>query len=342
MGPEVASVEESPLRLVRVGWITLSESLSVVAVDQSAQVLLGIESEDAFEGMPLAAVIQPESLPDVKAVISPPPTTYLGINPLTSTRLLVNISRLPRQPALVATVTSVNEYLAESQALAHVQLRNTVESIIAGFAHEVRNPLAAILSLTEAAIQQHPSHDSVLVRIPGLVARVESLIKHSLAYSRPKQPKRSLHQASFLVDRATSLLRPRDTPVKLDLPDLEQEAAPVMVDLLHAEQVLVNLLENALDVARTMVRVTVSDGKTPVPSVCIEVSDDGPGVSAEVASRLVDPFFTTKAHGTGLGLAIARDLTRLNGGDLCLKSDRPGATFQVLLPSTHAPLRGHW
>jgi signal transduction histidine kinase len=255
------------------------------------------------------------------------------------------VSRLPSaKPTgeLVATITSVNEYLAESQALATVQLRKTIDSVIAGFAHEVRNPLAAILSLTEAAIQQEPALESRLVRIPGLVARVESLIKHSLAYSRPKPPNRALHRPLFLVDRATLLLRPRDTAVRLDLPDEGDDELPVLVDVLHAEQMLVNLIENALDMAQSVVTVRVEEVDGAVPAVCISVADDGPGVPADAQSRIFDPFFTTKAAGTGLGLAIARDLARLNGGDLQLRPSEHGAVFVVLLPSTNESLRGHW
>lgn len=330
------------MRLVRIGWFTLNDELIVQRADPAARLLVGMETK--FEGLPLGEVLVPEAEEDLSVLQhARPPFNYLAAATGTATRLLVHVSRLPgAKEGLVATITSVNEYLAESQSLARVQLRNTVESIIAGFAHEVRNPMAAILSLTEVALSQDPAHDSVLVRIPGLVARVESLIKHALAYSRPKPPKRSLHQVDFLIERSTSLLRPRDTHVQLELRGEDDELPPVMVDLLQAEQVLVNLLENALDAAQSRVSVVARDGRTPVASVCLEVSDDGPGVPPDVAPRIFDPFFTTKAHGTGLGLAIARDLARLNGGDLRLSSGRERTTFELYLPSTPAPVRSNW
>lgn len=324
------------LRLVRVGWIQLTDSLVVTQADATAQQL--VNREASLEGMALQEALPP----DHEGASWQPPFNYLAVTGPAS-RLLVHVARpLTSQAGLVGTLTSVNEYLAEAQSLARVQLRNTVESIIAGFAHEVRNPMAAIQSLTEVALQQTPQHDSVLVRIPGLVARVESLIKQALAYSRPKPPQRSLHQVDFLVERSASLLRPRDTPVSLDLSFDDLELPPVMVDLLQAEQVLVNLLENALDAARTRVVVQAREGGTPVPSVCIEVSDDGVGVAPDLVPRIFDPFFTTKAHGTGLGLAIARDLTRLNGGELRLNTQRKQTTFELFLPSTPAHVRSNW
>ena len=327
--------------MVRVGWFSLTDDLVVKRADPVARLLVGMETR--FEGLPLIDVLVPESEEDRAALAGRPPLNYLAAATGTATRLLVHLARLPNE-GLFGTITSINEYLAEAQSLARVQLRNTVESIIAGFAHEVRNPMAAILSLTEVAMQQDPALDSVLVRIPGLVARVESLIKHALAYSRPKPPKRSLHQVDFLIERSASLLRPRDTAVRLDLEgdDGLLDAPPVMVDLHQAEQVLVNLLENALDAARSEVTVRVRDGGTPMASVCVAVTDDGPGVPAEVAPRIFDPFFTTKAHGTGLGLAIARDLARLNGGDLRLASVPGRTTFELFLPITPSAVRSNW
>ena len=335
----------SPLRLVRVGFLTLSHERTIHSADVTALTLFGAGAQELV-GKPLEVAIQPVASEDVSALCGTPPLTYLGISTPTSARLLVHVTQLPQsageassdEPELVATVTSVNEYLAESQALARVQLRNTVESIIAGFAHEVRNPLAAILSLTEVALSDNPPPDTVLVRIPGLVGRVESLLQQSLAYSRPKPPNRALHHPSYLLEHAISLLRPRTPRPSLELNE-GSDIPPVMVDLPQGEQVLVNLLENAMDAAHSCVRVKVQAGRTAVPSVCIEVVDDGAGIPADIAPRIFDPFFTTKAQGTGLGLAIARDLTRLNGGDLrFVPAARGGAIFRMYLPSTSVPL----
>ncbi len=335
-----SSHTQSPLRLVRVGLLALTADGRVTSGDAAAAAMMAASLETLSQHQRLVDLIRPADACDVEASLSPAPYSYLGLAS-TSTPLLVHVSQ--NGEVLMASVTSVNEYLAEAQALARVQLRNTVESIISGFAHEVRNPIAAILSLSEAALLAHPENETGLVRIPSLVARVESLIRQALAYSKPKPPKRSLHPTSSLIEYAINLLRPRETVVRLEVPHPSVEVPPVMVDLLQSEQVLVNLVENALDAARSVVRLTVRPGRTPVPSVCIEVSDDGPGVSAELADRIFEPFFTTKAHGTGLGLAIARDLTRLNGGELRHVVDAPsGASFRVYLPSTAAPIRGHW
>lgn len=332
---------ESPVRLVRVGVVTVrGDGHEIVSLDEAAQTLLG---DAVVVGRPLLEVVVPVDAQDAEVARGRAPGRWLGEVAQTSSRLLVQTT--PPPPSMTDTIVSlvsVNEYLAESQALARVQLRDTVEAIIAGFAHEVRNPLAAILSLTESALQHEPP-DSVLVRVPGLVQRVESLLQHSLAYSRPKAPHRTPHQLSYLVHRAVGLLRRRPAPTpRFVLRGIGAAHPAVMVDHLQAEQVLVNLFENALDAAREEVIVRVLEGASPAHAVCLEVADDGDGVPPEMARKIFDPFFTTKAHGTGLGLAIARDLTRLNGGDLRLVPRTGGAVFHVLFSATLAPIRAEW
>jgi signal transduction histidine kinase len=331
----------SPLRLVRIGALTLDNQRKMTWADAGALELLGLEAGADLRGHRLVEWVVPEGQDDERAMRGKPPLAYLGLARKSALPLLVRLYASP-QGVLSGTLVSVNEYLAEAQALARVKLRHTIESIIGGFAHEVRNPLAAILSLTEAAMLEQPTEDSTLVAIPGLVSRVESLIRNALSYSRPAAPRRELHHVTTLVDQAMALLRKRQRPIELHVDWPQSDTPPVMIDLLQCEQVLVNLLENALDAASTHVRVRTRRAQATVPAVCVEISDDGPGVPPEIAQRIFDPFFTTKAHGTGLGLAIARDLARLNGGELRHSPSPNGATFQFYLPSTIQPLRGNW
>ncbi|MBX7098130.1 MAG: hypothetical protein K1X89_10485 [Myxococcaceae bacterium] len=325
---------------MRVGTVALDAERRIESADAAALKLLGMTEREA-RGQALSAVVVPDSADDVTAAQGQLPSSSLGLARQTGATLLVNVNQLPGR-GLTATLVSVNEYLAESQSLARVKLRNTIESIMAGFAHEVRNPLAAILSLTEAALLEVQPPETPLVRIPGLVARVEALIKQALSYSRPSAPRRELHQATTIVDHVATVVRKRSGKT-LEVAPPSPTLPPVMVDLLQGEQVLTNLIDNALDAAKSHVQVSARQVTVGVPAVCIEVLDDGPGIPPETASRMFDPFFTTKAHGTGLGLAIARDLARLNGGDLRYCAVPSGGTaFQLHLPSTAAPVRGTW
>jgi signal transduction histidine kinase len=236
----------------------------------------------------------------------------------------------------VAQFILPDDYLVHRRARAQVELRTTIESIIGGFAHEVRNPLASILSLVEASIEDFGNlgHDaSDLVRVPALVARIEGLLRQSLAYSRPKCPRVAIHKLDALLETTISLLKP-STRERLVLPDPVADA--YFADADQMSQVLINLLENAGDAAASQLRLGVRRAVGPDGAVLlVDVVDDGAGVPAALHQRIFEPFFTTKAHGTGLGLAIARDLARLNGGDLVLDTTGQGHTvFTLRLPTT--------
>lgn len=266
-------------------------------------------------------------------------------------QVFMTISTIPAQPigpapwAVAAVMlASADDYWSESEVKAALQFRMTIESVISGFAHEVRNPVAAILSITEAALcQLDPAHlaNALLSRIPALVNRVDKLIKQSLHYSRPRTPQRVSHRVSDLVDWSIDLAQLAQKDIQLDVL-VERDVDAVLVDAEQIEQVLVNLLCNASDAARSVVRLRARRATThwgpQRASVIIEVGDDGPGVPDENTARIFEPFFTTKAHGTGLGLAIARDLARLNGGDLALFSTSArGTTFCLFLEAPVPP-----
>jgi len=229
-----------------------------------------------------------------------------------------------------------DEYLAQAHARAQVELRTTIESIIGGFAHEVRNPLASILSLTEVALEdwaEHHERPTELARVPQLVSRIESLLRQSIAYSRPPRPQLGFHQLGHLVEQTERLLRPSTTE-KLAVVGAGEET--FFADADQVGQVLINLLENAADAADSSVvlrsRAGILDGAA---MLILDVEDDGPGVKPDLRKRIFEPFFTTKAHGTGLGLAIARDLARMNGGNLTLTSADPRRTIFTLTVPTH-------
>ena len=110
-------------------------------------------------------------------------------------------------------------------------------------------------------------------------------------------------------------------------------------------QVLTNLIQNALDAVRDLEdgRITITMDPLDADHAAITVSDNGPGIAPEIASRLFEPYATTKASGTGLGLAIARRIAQLHDGRLDLIESRPGRTvFAVRLPSSESvSIGGH-
>jgi signal transduction histidine kinase len=109
----------------------------------------------------------------------------------------------------------------------------------------------------------------------------------------------------------------------------------VLIDQGHASSILTNLLMNALQAATEPCGVFLNvqtGGSVPRGYTAVDISDTGTGVPETLRERIFEPFFTTKAKGTGLGLPLARDLARMNGGDVrLLASSSSGSTFRVFI-----------
>lgn len=216
-------------------------------------------------------------------------------------------------------------------------------TMVAGFAHEVRNPVAALRSLCEELRDEGISLPHVGMMLQ-MIDRIERLVRTSLQFGRPAAPRRGLRRPAAIIAAALAEMRPRlraphgerEIPVHVDA-DLPE----VNVDDRQIAQALVILLNNALDAtsgtpSRVLLRVrkaTPSGGVAPGQStIRFEVIDDGPGISAANMSRIFDPFFTTKTSGTGLGLSIAQQIVNENGARLEVESNPGGRTsFTIVL-----------
>lgn len=241
------------------------------------------------------------------------------------------------------TFISLKPLFETQQTEATSKLRSTIGSIIAGFAHEVRNPLSAILTLVEGVMMPNMESDTLraLGRIPKLVERIEDLIKIALSYGRPRSPRRAWHQLGVLLQQSTELLNQAGILLPQDKLPQQHTDTPVFVDGEQIISVITNLLQNATEEAgHDGVSVQVNTSPKATLSrwqgsfIAIDIIDKGKGIDPSVQDTLFEPFVTTKSKGTGLGLAIARDIARLNRGDVVLlESSRNGSTFRLLLPS---------
>lgn len=228
-------------------------------------------------------------------------------------------------------------------------------TMVAGFAHEVRNPVAAMRSLTEELGEELRDANMELPHVRlilQLVERIERLVKTSLQFGRPAAPKRVKQRPWVIASAALEALRPRVRGYEEILVEADSGLPDVFVDESQLAQALVILLHNAIDAtgaaSRVMVRLKrgerrrtdppgldLPDG-APRPTVRFEVIDDGPGIPVEIVERIFDPFFTTKPTGTGLGLSIAQQIVSENGARLEVVSSRasggPTTSFTIIAP----------
>jgi signal transduction histidine kinase len=237
---------------------------------------------------------------------------------------------------------------------ANRELRETRDSLIrseklagvgqlaAGVAHEVGNPLAAILGYLELLSDDDLDPDTrrdVLSRSRREVERIRSTVRNLLDYSREdSEASAEPVDLARCVDEAVHLVRAqpkaKGVAIACAIPDDLAKARAVGSEVV---QVLVNLLINAVDAlsdaAGEDAQITISADSSEPDQLVLRIRDNGPGIPAEARRRVFDPFFTTKdpGEGTGLGLAICLRLMRRHGGDIRLHdAPGPGAAFELV------------
>lgn len=190
-------------------------------------------------------------------------------------------------------------------------------------AHEIRNPLGTIKGFTQLALEKAtPGTAPFLESSLKQTERLENLVKDLLHYARPPQPVCRLMPWNEMAVRIRQhgLYTRNESPAALIVEDSDAvfETDPEML-----EQVILNLVRNGLEAARSEVRVSAASGR-------ILVCDDGPGFSPEALKRAFEPFHTTKAQGTGLGLAVSRGLAQTMGAQISISETSTGGTCMEL------------
>ena len=217
--------------------------------------------------------------------------------------------------------------------------------LLAGVAHEVNNPLMAIAAhaenrLADSSLTDEPRNE--MSQILRQARRAAKLLRGLLRFVHATEREVTRVNLNDVVRGALDLVSYRFGVDEITVGGhLDPDLPAVEGDAIKLEQVVVNLLANAIDALRRIKppRQLNVDTWAADASVFVAVSDNGEGVAPEIASRLFRPFATTKGHrGTGLGLYISRQIAREAGGDLALVSaPGAGARFSLSLPRASAP-----
>lgn len=215
--------------------------------------------------------------------------------------------------------------------------------LLAGVAHELNNPLSIIVGNSEMLKEdlEHTRHARRIEKLSAAAGRCVNIVRSFLSMARqePLNPRPTTAQRVFsdASDAVAKLMADAQVRLVVDLPgDLPE----LMVDDVQIGQVAINLLTNGVHAIQDSGigdTITVS-GHVDAASglVCLSVSDNGPGIADDIASRIFDPLFTTKdvGKGTGVGLAYCHRVVVAHGGSIRLVQNKaPGAVFHVFLPS---------
>lgn len=241
---------------------------------------------------------------------------------------------------MVEQLESAHELEKERLRLERVHAEHlaSVGQLAAGLAHEFRNPLSSVKAVVEVLAAEAAPGDAnrdVLRAAAGELDRIDQILKDLLHYAKPRQPAKTRFDLNPVVHDVVRLTFP---PFAKTGPSVEfvPESAlvPVCGDPDMVRQVLTNMLLNAWQAvsANGTGQIMIRTGANSAHAWC-SVTDNGPGVSEEFATRLFQPFVTTKTRGAGLGLATSRRLVELLGGSLVLDNPgKTGASFRFTLP----------
>jgi PAS domain S-box-containing protein len=240
-------------------------------------------------------------------------------------------------------------YREHQAELAHVSRVSLAGEMAAGLAHELSQPLTAItayargcLRLLAGSVPEPGLLHEGIAEVVQQAERAGDVLDRLREFVRGGETRRALTEIKPLIDAALTLIGMEAMQQQVEIEtNIDSGLPPVLADRIQIEQVLLNLLRNAMDAmqaANTERRSIVVEARRKINhAIEISVADSGPGVVAEVTDTIFDPFVTTKPLGMGMGLSISRSIIESHGSRLRMaRSDRSGAMFIFDLPSPEA------
>jgi PAS domain S-box-containing protein len=264
-----------------------------------------------------------------------------------SAQFSVNLSPISgedgRVSSIVVVMTDVTDSAMLRSKLMHAEKMAAVGKLVAGVAHEVNNPLTAILGFTDLLMENPEMPESArhdLRVILQEAQRTKQIVQNLLSFARQVPPQRQPVQLNAILQRTVHLRSYDFISHGIDVVEHLDEALPEVVGDSHQlQQVFLNILNNAYDAVRESAR-PAHPARIEIRSArlggFVEISFSDNGVGIVDPDRIFDPFFTTKdvGQGTGLGLSICYGIVHEHGGEIVCHNnqDSDGATFIVRLP----------
>jgi signal transduction histidine kinase len=214
----------------------------------------------------------------------------------------------------------------------------TIGKTVSGIAHDMKTPLVAIAGFSGRILRKLGADDpnrEKLAIIYQEAQRLENMVKDMLEYARPLNLSRSPADVNGIIQESIAIVKAMAGEKQITIESrLSSNIAPVDLDPMKMKQVFINLLTNAVQASPPGESVFIS-------SVCeeertiIDITDHGPGISADQKENIFTPFFTTKKEGIGLGLIMVKNIVSAHGGEVQFFDNPPpetGVTFRVILP----------
>jgi PAS domain S-box-containing protein len=333
------------------GIITLDEKLTVLELNPAAEWMLGYANWEvkgqSYENLLIGSE---RFLPALQEALLGKQTHDIGkasLNrrngqafPVKAKVMPISVSeKIKLIEVFISDISEHEQSKALTQQLEH---RAVLGDYTAAFAHDVRNPINNIstgLQLLQAKLSEEDPNQEVINRMQGDCTRLNHLMESFLAFSRPLELKFELIEIEPFLRRILDRWQPRMARENVTSTLHIEEGIPrLQGDPRSLENVFTNLISNALEamteVGDTLVvKAEKIRQSTNREMVAISISDNGPGIPADILEHIFEPFVTTRQKGTGLGLAITNQIVTAHKGSIRVNSFPGGTVFSVEIPA---------
>jgi two-component system nitrogen regulation sensor histidine kinase GlnL len=252
------------------------------------------------------------------------------------------LSTLANQTAVAIENARLYEDLKRSKSyIRRADRLASLGTLTAGLAHEIRNPLVAIKTLTQLLperLDDEEFRDQFLKIAASEVDRISSLVNELLEFARPSDPKLELEDIDTILDGMILLVSTEMKKKQINIiKDYAPNLPPLHIDREQIKQVFLNILLNAIEATTENGKITVKTRSFMKPGgelyLQIEFNDTGCGIPGEYIEDIFNPFFTTKSTGSGLGLSISNQIIQDHRGYIDVESQLgKGSSFFINLP----------
>ncbi len=254
------------------------------------------------------------------------------------TEASLRVANVAGEPRAIVAARDITQRKEMQEALRRSERMSAVGSLVAGVAHEVRNPLfgiAATLDAFEAEFGVTEETKDYLSTLRNDVSRLTRLMNDLLEFGRPQDVIRHVQSIEPLIAEAVRVCAPKAREKQVAI---RQEVAPslprVSVDADRMLQVFKNVVENAIDYSKSGDAVEIRAERDGGGTIVCNVTDSGPGFRTEDLPHVFEPFFTRRRGGSGLGLAIVQKIVAEHGGKvMALNRATGGARIEIRIPA---------
>jgi two-component system sensor kinase FixL len=334
--------------------ITINEDHVIVGYNLGAEQMFGYTREEAL-GQDLTIIIPPpyqaEHRAYVRRYVATREARMIGKHARLNAQrrdgqefpisISFSVAEIRDNLYFTGIIRDVTEYKEMEDRVLHTERLAAVGNTMTHIAHEIKNPLLVIGDFVRQLIKvpglDDKSHHKLSIiaeevtQLEEMVAEMREFVRRPTAQKRPGQLGDAIAAAmdlfqDTLADHRVTVRRVEETPMP-----------PVTFDPKQVHQVLINLVKNAMEAMPEGGEITITS-RVKGANAEISIADTGEGMSPDVAGKIFEPYFTTKAKGTGLGLAICQGIIRDHGGVILVDSTPGhGTTFTIQLPLAAAP-----